>query len=440
MHGEDKTIPTPVEDWKNATVDVVIPAQNEEQNIILAIESLATQSLKPRKVIVIDDASTDKTYEYLKAFSKLVDLDVSIIHRDKAEGKTPSIKFQARESDADVLFVLDGDTILRSENYIERLVQELYQGVGIACSCGVILPLEQHDRERLFVASSVDAFSKQYPKVKEFNPTLFARFQKKIASLYREELYLFLQRFIYHAEMVFFGSIINPIGCAVAYRRKYLKNVFDQYEAILGNDLTTSEDIFIGFAFADYGYRNIQVQGVYALTQEPPLAKLPAQIFKWSSAFLQSCYYFVDLFSTPFKVINVFFLKIRERTKSKEIMKVRKVKEAYRQAFGVEYTKKYGRPIGWYVFFSAFEKITFAFIILLMIIFKFWIILLITFCAEVLLYSTVIAIVHRNRRVKNFFKSICLAPIRYAVLMFDLVVIVGFIKDILFVEGRNWKK
>ncbi len=443
LHGRDKTVPTPKEDWHTVTVDVVIPCQNEEKNIILSLASLETQTLKPRRVLIVDDASTDKTYDYIKGYKAETALDIFVVRREKPEGKTAGVKLEVLASDADVLFVLDGDTILRSTNYIERVVQELYQGVGIACACGIILPFMRKDKARLLSEPTTKNLFEKYPALKaSLNKSWFEKIQEMITSLYREELYLFLQRFIYHAEMVFFGSIINPVGCAVAYKRKYLKDVFDQYETLLGNNLTTSEDIFIGFSFADYGYRNIQIEGVYALTQEPQLLRLPIQIFKWSSAIFQSCYYFGSLFLTPFKIVNclVRWLKEKRNDHAKKIQHLRKIKEAYRQAFGVTYTKKYGRPIGWYIFFSVFEKISFPVVIFLMIFLKLWKPLLITFCAEMSLYSVVIVIVHKNYRIKNFIKSLCLTPIRYTVLMYDVVVIIIFFKDLLFGKNKTWKK
>ena len=44
FHGPDKSEPTTAEDWREATIDVVIPAFNEEKNIILCLSSLATQT------------------------------------------------------------------------------------------------------------------------------------------------------------------------------------------------------------------------------------------------------------------------------------------------------------------------------------------------------------------------------------------------------------
>ncbi len=125
-----------------------------------------------------------------------------------------------------------------------------------------------------------------------------------ITNLYRETLYLFLQRFVYRGQLAFFGTTSNPVGCAVAYRRKYVKALFDHISPILGDDLTNSEDIFIGFAMLNEGYRNIQLTDVYARTVEPEIQRLPRQINLWSSSFLQSCYYFDALLRSPFKVFK----------------------------------------------------------------------------------------------------------------------------------------
>ena len=114
-------------------------------------------------------------------------------------------------------------------------------------------------------------------------------------------LYLFLQRFINRGQMALFGTTSNPVGCAVAYRRKYLTALFDHFEPLLGDDLTNSEDIFIGLAMLNEGYRNIQLTDVCARTVEPEVQRLPRQVYLWSSAFLQSSFYFDALLKSPFK-------------------------------------------------------------------------------------------------------------------------------------------
>ena len=109
----------------NISVDVVIPAHNEARTITLALGSLSNQTKKPRKVFVVDDASTDDTVEVVKAFTSLNELDLVLIERKENQGKTPALKQISKFSDADVLFVLDGDTVLISDDYVEQVVTEL---------------------------------------------------------------------------------------------------------------------------------------------------------------------------------------------------------------------------------------------------------------------------------------------------------------------------
>src|SRR5688572_13372129 len=44
-------------------LSIIIPARNEEQNLPTLLRSLAAQSIRPREIIVVDDASTDHTSE-----------------------------------------------------------------------------------------------------------------------------------------------------------------------------------------------------------------------------------------------------------------------------------------------------------------------------------------------------------------------------------------
>ncbi len=442
LHGPDETVPTPAENWQDATISVVIPALNEEKNIVLCLNSVLKQTIKPNNIILIDDGSTDNTVSYAEAFCKENDIDILIIKRDHPIGKTPTIKRQAREFLSDVEFILDADSVLESENYIERTVQELYQGVGIASACGTILPTKDKNRKEMLQEPKIQKFLQNNTDtdllLKQDWLHILAR---KSSNIYREVLYMYLQQFIYHGQMVFFGSITNPVGCAVAYRRQYIQELFDQYEPIFGDDLTNSEDIFIGFALLKHGYRNIQLTDVFARSQEPEIEDIPHEIYMWSSSFYQSCYYFDDLVRSPLKSFKSYLHHRKtEKLYGEEIQKRRKIKEAYRQQFGDDVTTQYGRPMGWVIFVSLLEKTLFPSTLFVMIALGLWEVLGLTLVFESLISVSILTFINKGKRLEYFFKGILVTPIRYTTILFDFATMIIFAKDIWFTKKKGWRK
>ena len=498
LRGPDPTQATPAEDWRTAKVDVVIPALNEADNIILCLASVMRQTVKPRRILLIDDGSRDATVERALKFCAQHGVELVAIQRRKPIGKTPTIKRQSRELDSDVEFILDADTVLESDNYIERTVQELYQAVGIASAFGTVLPQRKKDRREVMQWSDVRAFFAKHGEVHPNNGPLawLHDAARGLTNLYRDVLYLFLQRFIYRGQIVFFGTTSSPVGCAVAYRRKYVRALFDYIEPELGDDLTNSEDIFIGFAMLNEGYRNIQLTDVYARTVEPEVQKLPRQIYYWSSAFLQACYYFNPLVRSPFKALKRWRARQRPRSAGPQGRKLttttayvggqvslagagtgapaipmqsqpmrmtgmaspglqlqpagggslssrtdrRVIKEPYRQAFGRARTEELGRPAGWILAMSAVEKVFFPTTLLVMVLLRWWEPLAVTLIAETAICLFSLCLVMKGERFKYFVKGLLATPIRYALLASELVTIGRFATDLWITGNRKWRK
>jgi glycosyltransferase involved in cell wall biosynthesis len=494
LRGPDPTRPTPADDWREAKVDVVIPALNEADNIVLCLASVLRQTLKPRRIVLIDDGSNDRTVERATAFCAQQGVELTAIQRRKPIGKTPTIKRQSRELDSDVEFILDADTVLESDNYIERTVQELYQAVGIASAFGTVLPQRKKDRRAVKDYAEVRAFFDTHGEVhpNTGRAVWLHDLARGLTNLYRDVLYLFLQRFIYRGQVVFFGTTSNPVGCAVAYRRKYVRALFDYIEPNLGDDLTNSEDIFIGFAMLNEGYRNIQLIDVYARTVEPEVQRLPRQIYKWSSAFLQSCFYFDKLLQSPFKVLKRWRARRRPNSSSQtpsfararltalatagagggtmavqqpsqpmRMMDVgaramqlqpaggriataggerRIIREPYRQAFGRARTEELGRPAGWILAMSAVEKVFFPVTLLIMAILGWWEALAVTVLAETAVCLFALSLVMKGKRLEYIFKGLLATPIRYALLGSELITLARFATDLWITGNRKWRK
>lgn len=438
LKGPDKTIPSSNDTWKDTKLEVIIPVRNEAQNVVLSLASLENQTFNIHKITLIDDNSSDDTVLFATEYLKNSSLkNVEIIRREEQLGKTASL-YEGALSSADAILILDGDTMLFSENYIERLVEELYKNAGVASASGRIYPFHEDDFQKLQETHpALPPFLKEYPKANYLTQmSWLRRFGKGITNMYRDVLYLYLESFIYKGETTFCGSIPNTIGCAAVYRVDRLKDVFDKYMPSLGFNFTDAEDTFIGFAFIDSGFRNTLVPDVFARTQEPEIQKLPRQQFIWSSGFLQTCYYFKQIVTTPFK----HFRKGRNNTGSAAELEKRKIHEEYRQSWGVEHTKKYGRPIGWYILTTGLEKFTFPLFIAIMLYFQNWEAIYFTLVAETVLISLIVASVSKpGRGFINFGKTLLITPLRYCLLLFELVVVTKFLKDVIMGTKESWR-
>src|SRR6266852_5121790 len=138
-----------LEAMRELDVDVVIPACNERDTIALCLASVMRQTIKPSSVTVIDDGSEDDTAAVAEAFAVANGFAVRVIRRRRSIGKTPGLKIEARNLEGDVQFILDADTVLMSEDYIEQVIAQLFRVPGIASACGMVCSLRERDRATL---------------------------------------------------------------------------------------------------------------------------------------------------------------------------------------------------------------------------------------------------------------------------------------------------
>lgn len=92
---------------------VIIPAFNSEKYIKEALESVANQTYKDHEVIVIDDGSSDNTYELASSTLKSLQLNGTILRRSSYIKKGPGScrNFGISKSQSSYLAFLDSDDI-----------------------------------------------------------------------------------------------------------------------------------------------------------------------------------------------------------------------------------------------------------------------------------------------------------------------------------------
>lgn len=439
LRGPRPTPPLTDANWRDhVKVRVVIPAHNEAATIALCLASLLKQSLQPHDVLLIDDGSRDGTSDVAHAFCEANGITLRIVRRGQAIGKTAGVRREAADSGVDVEFVLDGDTILESPDYIERCVEELYRVPGLASACGLVMPLRHQDIEHAQRGAEIKAMQAQFPQLMPPKRNWFKRFLHGVTNLYRESLYYFIQNVIYRGEQNLFGSINNPVGCAVAYRREYLNATIDQLAKKYGDNLTTSEDIFFGLSFVYRGYRNVQVFDVLCRSQEPPINRVPQQLLMWSSSWLQSLWYLPKLLLSPFLALKRHAQ--RQEQKHSQVANLRKVQDPYRWPWGENYSNNFGRPIGWSIFMAILEKIAFPIALIVLIALQWWEVLAFTIACELGIYILLVWAFGPFDRPRYIIKGILAAPIRYFSILFDIVTITRFAFDGITGKQRHWRK
>jgi hypothetical protein len=225
----------------------------------------------------------------------------------------------------------------------------------------------------------------------------------------------------------------------VAYKTKRLRECFAYAQPRVGDNLSMSEDIYIGHFFNWKGYRSMQVIGVHCESTEPPITRLPRQLFLWSSAFLQSTYYFIDLPLSPLRHIKRLFTMRGKTAQQTEGEGRRKIKEQYRAAWGEQVTRKDGRPVGWLELFSLLEKLIYPMMLLYLAVFNreaFFITIAVeaAFCMLLILLTA-----DRGTRFKYAAMIVPATPVRLMGLGVDVVASVRCLAD-LTAGNRNWRK
>jgi len=107
---------------------LIIPAYNEADFIALTLNSIASQTLLPSKVVVVNDNSTDATASIVTEFSNEHDY-ISLVNKTSEAIHLPGSKviqafhkgFETIDADFDVIVKLDADLIL-PDNYFETII------------------------------------------------------------------------------------------------------------------------------------------------------------------------------------------------------------------------------------------------------------------------------------------------------------------------------
>ena len=106
---------------------IIIPAHNEESSIGLTIDSLANQTHSPKRLVIVNDNSTDKTKDIVEAYAEKYNW-ISLVNSKSSNQHLPGSKiinafykgYETLDNGYDVICKFDADLIFPN-NYLEQL-------------------------------------------------------------------------------------------------------------------------------------------------------------------------------------------------------------------------------------------------------------------------------------------------------------------------------
>lgn len=116
---------------------IVIPSYNEEKYISLTLQSLVEQTILPKKVVVVNDSSTDNTAQLVSEFANVYPF-ISLVNKTSDAIHLPGSKviqafqkgLETLDNKYDFIVKADADLIFPS-NYFETIIKHYKSGKEI---------------------------------------------------------------------------------------------------------------------------------------------------------------------------------------------------------------------------------------------------------------------------------------------------------------------
>lgn len=254
-------------------VSVVIPAYNEEKVIVRTVNSILASDYPNLDVILVDDGSTDKTYQ--KAAEVFFDNSKVRLYSKPNGGKSRALNYGIARSKSEIIVTLDADTIFRPDT-ISKLVRNF-----------------------------------DNPKVGAVAGNAKVGNRLNILTYWQALEYITSQNLDRRAFTVMNCITVVP-GSVGAWRKKAV------LQAGGFSNRTLAEDADLTFYIIRLGYKVVYEDGAVAYTEAPDTVKgFIKQRFRWMYGTLQTAWRHKEAINCPgcralgfFAIPNIFIFQI----------------------------------------------------------------------------------------------------------------------------------
>lgn len=119
-------------------ISVIMPAYNAEKYIGEAVESVLNQTYENLELLIIDDCSTDGTFQLLECIAKK-DSRIKIFRNEKNLGVADTRNRGFEIADGEYSALIDSDDVWRREKLEKQIELMIRQGIDVSyCSYGLI--------------------------------------------------------------------------------------------------------------------------------------------------------------------------------------------------------------------------------------------------------------------------------------------------------------
>ena len=141
-------------------VSIIVPIYNSEKHLRDCLDSLVNQSLKDIEIIVVDDASTDKSFEIIMEYENKYPNMIKVFKNDQNKGQGASRNIGMSLSSGEYIGFLDSDDYVTPTMY-----EELYNAAKVNTADIVSTRLT-------FVrdSSHLGKYYETYNRITQYNP------------------------------------------------------------------------------------------------------------------------------------------------------------------------------------------------------------------------------------------------------------------------------